>query len=97
MILARFAGPRIVLQQDPDDLLPATIDWSEFLGAETLTSSQWTAEEGVTISSPTRDDTTTTVWISGGTIGQTFKITNSIVTSGAREKDFSFNVRMTTH
>lgn len=57
-------------------------DWSPFLGEDTISSSDWTAT-GVDIDSDTNTADSTTVWVSGGTIGVA-TLTNTIVTSGGR-------------
>lgn len=72
--------------QDPDETLDYSINWAAALvDGESIDTSTWTVETGdVEIGSgpydPTRDETSTTVWLSGGTIGGESKVTNRITT-----------------
>lgn len=78
----------------PNEVRTRVIDWSEFLDGETITSSDITVD-GVTLDSDTNDDTTVTVWLSGGTDGTLASVTNTIVTSGGRTETevFTLNIR----
>lgn len=69
-----------------------------FLGeTEVITDSTWVAYDpdwvptsDITIDSDSFTDTTTTVWLSGGTVAGLYLITNHIITAEGREKDWSF-------
>lgn len=82
--------------KDPDDVLDYTIDYDgeDWLGSDTIATSSWVAETGITIDSDTNDTTTTTVWLSGGTADTNYIVTNSIVTAAGREKDESLYIRV---
>lgn len=75
--------------KDPDAVLDYGFDWSDWLAAgETIVSSAWAADSSdITIDSDTFGDTSATVWLSGGTVGTEYKLTNHIVTSAGREDD----------
>jgi len=76
--------------KDADAVLDYTIDWGstgDWLGSDTISSSTWTADSGITIDSSTNTTTTTTVWLSGGTAGATYTVTNRIVTVAGRTED----------
>ena len=69
--------------------------WSEWLGeSEIISTSQWTVETGLTKDSDSKTDSTTTIWLSGGTAGTEYTVTNSIVTNGGREDDRSFIIKV---
>lgn len=70
--------------KDPDDVLDYQIDWSAELGTDTISTSTWTVPAGLTKDSDTNTDTTTTVWVSGGTAGTTYALLNKIVTAAGR-------------
>lgn len=75
----------------PADVLPWVFDWHEWLrGGDQIVSSTFIAEPGITISGATHDFTTATVTVSGGTIGQTYIITNEITTSHGLAEEHSF-------
>ena len=71
------------------DVASYTINWDEddWLGSDTISSSAWTAESGITIDSSSNTTTTTTAFVSGGTAGTNYTITNRVVTSGGVTKD----------
>lgn len=71
------------MNKDPSAIVDFEIDWSAWLGTDTISSSTWTAT-GLTIASSTNTTTSATVWLSGGTIGAAYIVTNQIVTVGGR-------------
>lgn len=77
--------------KDPDAVLDYRIDWSAWLGEDTITGSSWVTDSGdITIDSNTYTDTDTTVWLSGGEAQVGYRITNSIETAAGRKNDRSF-------
>ena len=73
--------------KDPQAVLDYTIDWAKWLAAgETISTSSWDVS-GVTKDSDSKTDTTATVWLSGGTAGETATAINHIVTSAGRADD----------
>ena len=83
--------------KDPDDVLDYEIDWSTWLtasGGDTISSSTWTVPTGITKTTDSHTTTTTTIWLSGGTAGTTYTLTNEIVTAGGRTKDQSVRVKV---
>lgn len=80
-----------LLTKDPDAILDYTIDWSNWLSTDTIASSSFTVPAG--LSQPqaaTHDNTTATCWLSSGTAGEKYLITNRIVTAAGRTQDRSF-------
>lgn len=74
--------------KDPDAVLDYKIDWSRWLpDGDSVSASSWDAESGLTVDSNTFDDTSTTVWLSGGTDGTSYSVTNHITTDAGREDD----------
>lgn len=73
--------------KDPDAVLDYQIDWSDWLGSDTISSSSWTVPTGITKDSDTNDTTSTIIWLSGGTVGTTYSIINHIVTASGRKDD----------
>ena len=80
--------------KDPSDVLDYTRKASKFLGSDTITTSTWTADSGITIDSSSNDTNSATVWLSGGTSGQTYTVTNRIVTAAGRTKEKSFQLKV---
>ena len=83
-----------VFQHDPDADLDYTIDWESWLDSDTIATSTWVADSGITIESDSNTSTTTTVWISGGTAGSSYKATNHIVTAAGRAEDRTITLRV---
>lgn len=80
---------------DPQDVLDYGWNYVKWLNGDTVTASTWTSNPaGLTINSPVAsfDTTTTTVWLSGGTLGEGYTVTNHITTAAGRQKDTSFSV-----
>jgi hypothetical protein len=74
--------------KDPDAVLDYGFDWSDWLAVgETIKTSTWTVPTGITKDSSANSTTATSVWISGGTAGQTYEIVNRIITSAGRTED----------
>ena len=80
--------------KDPDAVLDYTVDWSDFLGADTIATSTWVVQSGLTIGTggqaPTNDTTSATAWFSGGTLLTAYLVTSRITTVGGRTQDQSF-------
>jgi len=78
----------ITFYKDPEAVLDYGVDWSSWLtDSETISSSSWTVPSGITEDSNTSSDTKATIWLSGGTDGESYKLINHIITSAGREED----------
>ncbi len=77
--------------KDPNAVLEYGVDWSKWLGDDTITNATWDVT-GADVDSESFDDTTTTVWLSGGITGAPIKATNHIVTAGGREDDRTLTI-----
>lgn len=74
--------------KDPDAVLDYHLDWARWLDGDSLVSSTWTAEPaGITIDSHGLEGDLATVWLTGGTVGQAYRVTNHIVTAQGRADD----------
>lgn len=82
--------------KDPDAILDYMIDWTAWLGSDTISSSTWTVTTGITKVSSVNTTTTATVWLSGGTLAATYNVTNRIVTAGGRTDDRTIVIRIKT-
>lgn len=81
-----------VFLKDPAAVLDYQIDWSSWLGVDTITSSSWTASTGLTVDSNSNTSTTATAWVSGGTAGTTYQLTNQITTAGGRTDERTISI-----
>jgi hypothetical protein len=84
--------------KDSDEVLDYVLDWSARLGSDTIATSEWALavdpDYALNIDSEEESATTTTIWLSGGTPGQTYEITNHIVTAGGREMEQTAKIRI---
>jgi len=78
----------------PDAVKDYGIDWSSWLGTDTISTSTWAVPTGITKDSDSETTTETTIWLSGGTAGVNYELTNSIVTAAGREEDQTIVVRV---
>lgn len=81
-----------VFTKDPEAILDYVVDWSDWLVGDTIATSTWVADSGITIDDDDNTTTTATVWLSGGTVGTVYEATNSIVTAAGREDDRTITV-----
>ena len=80
--------------KDPDATLDYQIDWSSWLGSDTISTSTWTVPSGITKDSDTASTTTTTIWVSGGTAGTSYELVNRIVTAAGRTDDRTIQINV---
>jgi hypothetical protein len=83
-------------KKDPDAVLDWVWDWNEWLDeGETISASSFITSVGITVDSELNTTKTATVWLSGGTAGQVYQVTNRITTSSGRTDDRSITIRVT--
>jgi len=79
--------------QDSSDKLDYGIDWTRFLAAgETISASVWTVPDEITKSGEGNASGVTSAFVTGGTVGETYEITNKITTSAGRIKSITFRL-----
>jgi hypothetical protein len=78
----RFETPK-----DPDEVLDYQIDWSAPLAGDVITTSTWTVPTGLVGGIEQNTNTTTTIWLSGGTLDQDYQVHNRITTAAGRTRD----------
>ena len=80
----------------PAEVLDYGWDWSRWLDGDTLASSTWTVDTGLTIQSHTYDTASTTIWLTGGSEGATYQATNTVTTAAGRTAQRTFEIRIVT-
>ncbi len=89
--------------KDPSAVLDYVFDWTEWLATvETIAVDSETGEKlititadtGITVDSWTEDDGKVTVWLSGGTAGQNYKVACKITTSAGRTDERTLWIRV---
>lgn len=88
-----------LIDKDSESTLSYALDWSQWLPSEdTIDSSSWTVEtitgdtDNLTVTGNTNDTTTTTVTLTGGTLGNLYKVYNTITTTNGLEDRRYFRV-----
>jgi hypothetical protein len=81
--------------KDPNEVLDYQIDWSEVLDVDSITSSTWiNIATGITIVATANTSTRTVVWLSGGSDGGAYKMTNRVTTSAGRIMDQTIRIEV---
>ncbi|MBI4905706.1 MAG: hypothetical protein HY820_18885 [Acidobacteria bacterium] len=80
--------------KDPNSVLDYSIDWTRWLDGDAIATSEWIVPDGLTKVTDGRTTKTATVWLSSGSAGQSYTVTNRITTSGGRTEDRSFTVKI---
>lgn len=81
------------LKKDPNATLDYQVDWSSWMASgDTISASVWIVDSGISQVTTTYTDMTTTIWLSGGTAGSSYNITNRITTSDGRIDDATFTI-----
>jgi len=77
--------------KDPDAVKDYGIDWDDWLNdvGDTISVSEWIVPQGLTAISNSKTTLGTTVWLSGGNAGESYRVTNRITTVGGRIDDRS--------
>lgn len=74
--------------KDPNANLDYKIAWSRWLPeGDSLASSTWLVPSGITSTDESSDETSATVWLSGGEVGKTYEVTNRVTTAAGRSDD----------
>jgi hypothetical protein len=78
--------------KDPDAILDYTVDWLNWLCSDTIVTGTWVVPAGITRISNSITTTTCSIWLSGGTNGMSYNLTNRIITTGGRNDDRTVSV-----
>ena len=78
---------------DPEANLDYSVDWTDWIGTDTISSVTWTVPTGLTKGIQTKTDTIATVWISGGTAGTSYSVECKITTAGGRTDERTITLR----
>lgn len=82
-----FHEPPKTFYKDPDEVLSWTIDWTQWLKTDTISSSDWTVPAGLTKDSDTNTTTSTTITLSDGLHGVRYAVVNKVTTAAGLEKE----------
>lgn len=94
----QFVPPPATYTQYSTDLLDYGIDWSDFLPTgDAIVTSTWAADPGIDIGQFAHTETSTTVWVSGGTPAHSYRVFNTVTTEGGRDttRMLTFKIKTT--
>lgn len=80
--------------KDPDEVLDYKVDWAARLGDDTISTSTWTLPAGITSTTDSNTDSETIIWLTGGTLGETYELLNHIVTAGGRTMEQTVRLKI---
>lgn len=84
----------VVRIQDPAETLDYSLDWTAFLGTDTISSSAWAiSPTGPVLSGPQVVGRVTTIIVSGLVFPQIYRLTNTVITAAGRTSDRSIVIR----
>jgi hypothetical protein len=81
-------------EKDSGAELDYAIDWSKWLVSDTISSSEWSVPTGLQSNNSSFTDLGTVVWLEGGTVGELYKVTNTIVTVDGRRDERTLTIRI---
>jgi len=80
--MAAATRPQPSRRKDPSDVIDYQLSW-QHLGSDTISTSTWESD-GLTIGIDSIDGLTTSCFVSGGTAGGLYNLTNTVVTAAGR-------------
>ncbi|MFC1996984.1 hypothetical protein ACFLXI_05175 [Chloroflexota bacterium] len=84
-----------IYYKDPDGVLDYKFDWDTWCAvSETISSYTIDADTGIVVDSDSESSNVVTVWLSGGTAGQTYAVRCEIVTSDDRTDERTMLVKV---
>jgi hypothetical protein len=84
--------------KDPGETLDYTINWAAPLGTDTITNSVWAVSDTSLVETDSSmTATTATVWLSAGTLNQTYSVKNTITTAAGRVFDQTVNIKIASN
>lgn len=85
-----------LFRQKDNEYLDYAGNWETWLNGDTIASVAYSADSGITVSNQSATTTVATFWVSGGTVGTTYTVKQTITTasSPARIKSYKFKFQI---
>lgn len=83
-----------MLTKEATETLDFQINWADWLGALTISSSAWTVPSGITEVANSNTTTTTLIRLSGGTWAESYELTNTITASNGEVESRSITIKI---
>ncbi len=78
--------------KDEDETIDYVFNWKPELNGDLIFTSTFVLPDGLSEVSSSNTSTTATIFLSGGSQGSTYRVTNRIVTIGGRTRDHTIYV-----
>lgn len=78
----------------PGEILDYSFNWEPWLNGDTISSSSWTPDTGITVASHDHDTQATTVWLDGGALDTKYRVVNRVVTANGRTAERTLNLHI---
>lgn len=88
------SSPYPWIAKNKDASLPYTLDWSAWLGADTISAVTWTVPAGLTKASQTNTPTTASAVLSAGTAGTAYQVGCKITTAAGLVDERTIEIRV---
>lgn len=80
--------------KDPNEVLDYQLNWTERLDGDTIDVSTWIVPDGLVEDSSSNTTSASTIWLSGGVLGERYTLTNRVETAGGRVMDQSVRIKI---
>lgn len=92
--MAIVPQPIASFSKDPTSVLDYSIDWSDFLGDDSISSSSWSLDAGIGNAGSMFCRNLSTIFLSGGSNGVGYNARNTIVTAGSRTETRTIKINV---
>ena len=85
-----------LFRQKDNEYLDYAGNYTNWLDGDTIASVAYSADSGITVANESNTTTHATFWVSGGTVGTTYSVEQTITTasSPARVKSYKFKFQI---
>lgn len=80
--------------KSPSAILDYQVDWTAWIGSDTISSVCWVVPAGLTQVSTASTSACASIFLSGGSASALYAVTNKISTAGSRTNDRTFFVQV---
>lgn len=87
-----------MITKDPNSTITYYVDWTDFLGSDTIASSAWTVPAGLTqVGTETHTTHIAYVQVKDGVLGETYVLVNRVTTASGQIEDQSLPIYIKEH
>ncbi len=87
-------GLENIFEKDKDAELDYTVDWTLWLGTDDISSVTWIVPTGITEENVANNTKIATIWLSGGSLGETYQVVCRMETAAGRKDDRTLFIKI---